>query len=296
MRDEFFKIFLCCFILADSRQCYAFNYRLGIVPVSKTDEKVVIRAKPSVNVAILPGGRNWPPLFLDEAGRIYAGSVVIEGTTGRTLNFPKGKFALPHDVILGARGDGFQLQHAGKSCFFPLQQLGLSKQKTALATLKDSNIRFSGAGDGLLALGTQFGADCRVANYRIEQLDLGDCQISFRHEVGNPDLLVELGHSTKGGWWLTGSIEQTLLQSSNGRDWRKAALPPGLSSLISAYVASEAEIWLAGILAGAGDESPYLLVYSNDSGRSWRNVVANDPVLDRLPAGWLEGQKRRAQQ
>jgi len=133
----------------------------------------------------------------------------------------------------------------------------------------------------------------RVANYCIQHLDINRCQILFRHGFGNPDLLVELGHSKKGGWWITGSIEQTLLHSNDGRHWRKTALPAGLSSLVSAYVANPREIWPAAIVPDDAIESPYLLVYSGDGGRSWRNVIVNDAILRRLPRGWLEGQKRR---
>ena len=83
-----------------------------------------------------------------------------------------------------------------------------------------------------------------------------------------------------------------MLQSTDGRHWRNATLPDGLSSLVSSYVANRRETWLAAILP-ADEESPYLLAYSGDGGRSWRNVRAGDPVLARMPRGWLEGQKRR---
>ncbi|WP_332879583.1 hypothetical protein [Massilia sp. S19_KUP03_FR1] len=235
-------------------------------------------------------------MSLDEAGRIYIGNVVVDATARSTVRQRKATLVLAHGVEITAAGSGFRFRYAEKNCFFSLERLGLDKRRTALESLRHSNIAFASAATGLLALATRFGDDGRVSNYRVEELDVGQCQISFRHDVGNPDLLVELCHSTEGGWWLTGSIEQTLLQSTDGRAWRKAALPKGLGSLISAYVANSREIWLAALLSAAGAESPYLLVYSNDSGRSWRNVVANDPVLDRLPVGWLEGQKRHVQQ
>jgi hypothetical protein len=34
--------------------------------------------------------------------------------------------------------------------------------------------------------------------------------------------------------------------------------------------------------------SPYLLVHSHDGGQTWRDVMAGDPVHERMPAGWLE--------
>lgn len=271
------------------------KYNLGKTPVSETDEKIVILTHQPISISILPGGRQWPLLTLDEAGNIYVGNVVIDGATGQAINDPKSTLVLPHDVSLKAGDGGFELRHAGKRCYFSLQLLGLDKHRSALMALSSANMVLVSAATGLLARVTQFGADGRVSNYRVEQLDLGRCGVSFHRDIGNPDLLVELGHSLEGGWWMTGSIEQTLLLSRDGHHWRKATLPAGISSLMSAYVANSKEIWLAAILHRDGMESPYLLVYSNDGGRSWRNVLANDPVLGRLPTGWLEGQKRRAQ-
>ena len=62
-----------------------FNYQLGETRVSEDQQQIVIHASPSVTVAILPGGKTWPALSLDEAGRIYAGGKVIDGATGRVV-------------------------------------------------------------------------------------------------------------------------------------------------------------------------------------------------------------------
>lgn len=273
-----------------------FTYQLGATRISEAPRQIVVHARAPVTVAILPGGATWPLLSLDENGRIYVGNVVIDGSTGMAVNYPKATLVLPHDVEVSARTNGFTFHHAGKTCAFPGQQLGLDRHRHALVALKNSNITFSSTPTALLALVTQFGPDGKVANYLIEQLDLDRCEIASRNNLGNPDLLIELNHSRLGGWWLTGSIEQTLMQSTDGRHWRKTALPASLSGLMSAYVANTREIWLAAILPEGDVESPYLLVYSGDAGATWRNVVADDPILDRLPPSWLEGQKRSAQQ
>jgi hypothetical protein len=164
--------------------------------------------------------------------------------------------------------------------------------RRAAAVLRKENIKFSSTADALLALVAQFGTDGRVSNYIIEKIDLGRCTIPFQRNIGNPDLLVELGHSVKAGWWVTGSIEQTLMRSDDGQHWRNVNLPPEISSLVSAYFTGPQEIWLAAILSDEITTSPYLLVYSQDGGRQWRNVLEDDPVLRRLPSGWLDGQKR----
>ncbi|MCD5993351.1 hypothetical protein KDX38_06475 [Pseudomonas sp. CDFA 602] len=94
---------------------------------------------------------------------------------------------------------------------------------------------------------------------------------------------------------MTGSIEQTLLRSTDGSQWHKVSLPAELSSLVSSYVVNDREIWLAAILPDA-TPSPYLLVYSNDAGEHWRYLVEDDPLLAKVPAAWLEGQRRRVAQ
>ncbi len=272
-----------------------FLYHIGSIKVIEDGRHIELNATPTVSVSIKPGGATWPPLSLDETGTVYAGNILIDSATGAAVTHQDATLVLPYGIELSEKGKGFAFHVAGKTCFLPLQQLGLDSKRTALESLKNSNVAFSSGTAGLLALATQFGLDGKVLNYRVDRIDLAQCRISSHYDLGNPDLLIELGHSTAGGWWLTGSIEQTLLQSGDGNQWRKAPLPPGLSGLISAYVANPEEIWLAAILPSDETESPYLLVYSNDGGASWRNVVANDAALARLPAGWLEGQRRRIQ-
>lgn len=221
---------------------------------------------------------------------------MIDATTGKSETRKQATLALPDGVDVTVAARGYRFWRAGKSCDLSLQQLGLDPRRSALEALEYDNIAFSSSPGALLALTTQFGQDGRVENYLIEQIDIDRCKITVQKSIGNPDLLVELGHSEQGGWWITGSIEQTLLQSDDGRNWRPAALPAGLSSLVSSYVTNTREIWLAAILVTDGTESPCLLVYSSDAGQHWRNVMADDPVLSRLPAGWLEGQKRRTPQ
>jgi hypothetical protein len=65
----------------------------------------------------------------------------------------------------------------------------------------------------------------------------------------DPDFLIELAWSKKGGWWISGSIEQTLLSSADGIEWTPAPLDRAISSLISSYVVNRDEIWLAAVLS-----------------------------------------------
>jgi hypothetical protein len=274
----------------------AFDYHLGATPATEDQQRIVVHAQPPVTVAILPGGKSWPALSLGEDGRIYVGGTVIDAATGRRLAQTDATLALPHGVEVRALADGYRFQRGGRDCRLSLQQLQLGKQKTALDTLKDANLMFASAEGGLLALATRFGPDGAVGDYLVERIDIDRCKVAIDHKLGNPDLLVELMHSASGGWWITGSVEQTLLRSSDGRRWNKVSLPAGLSSLVSSYIAGKNDIWLAAILPDEAAPSPYLLVYSADGGKHWRNIVADDPLLARVPAAWLEGQKRRVSQ
>lgn len=269
-----------------------FDFQLGDIRVSENESSIILHAKPPIIISVLPIGKTWPVLMLDEVGIIYAGNVVIDSATGWSKSYPEALLVLPHDTWIGEKNGGFQIQRGNRTCFFSLQHLGLDKRRSSHTTLKNANIIFSNRGTTLLALVTQFGQDGRTLNYRVENININACKISSQVNLGTPDLLVELGYSTHGGWWMTGTIEQTLLQSSDGIHWTKAALPAELSGLVSAYVANAREIWLAASLPMEDPPSPYLLVYSENGGRTWRNVAKEDPVLQRLPQGWLEGKRR----
>jgi hypothetical protein len=270
-----------------------FDYQLGATRVSEDHHQIVIHSQPVVTVAILPGGKTWPALSLDEAGRIHVGGTVIDGTTGRVMARADAALTLPHGVELAVLDEGYRFRREGKECHLSPQQLHLDAKKSALDALKDANLALASASDTLLALVTRFGPDGAVADYLVQRIDIARCQVAPQQRLGNPDLLVELAHSERGGWWITGSVEQTLLRSLDGRRWNKVALPAALSSLISSYVVNDQEIWLAAALAEGDGPSPYLLVYSGDGGKRWRNLLDDDPLLARIPAAWLEGQRRR---
>lgn len=269
----------------------SFDYLLGATKVTEDRQQIVIHAEQPLAIAILPGGKTWPVLALGESGNIHAGGAVIDAATGRLLSQTLATLALPHGVDVTALADGYRFRRGARNCQLSLRQLHLGHAKTPLDSLKDRNLMLASGGKVLLALVTQFDREGNVGNYLVERIDIDRCTVTAGHKLGNPDLLVELGQTAGGGWWLTGSIEQTLLRSNDGRHWRAISLPAGLSSLVSSHVVDAREIWLAGVLGGEADS--LYLVYSGDGGRHWRNLQAGDPLLQRMPAGWLEGQKRR---
>jgi hypothetical protein len=276
-------------------QVAPFDYHLQAVRITEDAKSIVIHMPTPLFVQVLPGGHTWPLLTLDEDGRIYVGSTIIDSRHGKVLSFGASEtsLALPHGYNVSAGKGEYRISRGTKACPLSQQQLGLNGRKSNIQALKDGNLIFGASDHELIALVTQFGGDNSEDTYLIAAIDLGNCKVS-RASLGNPDLLVELGRSKQGGWWLTGSIEQTLLRSKDGRYWHKVVLPANISSLVSSYVVNDQEIWLAGILPGNRDDDP-LLIYSGDGGKRWRSIARNDPLLERLPNGWLEGRKRLGQ-
>ncbi|AXA91258.1 hypothetical protein [Massilia sp. YMA4] len=276
--------------LAWSGAARADDFRLGKLRVTERDDGLIVRASEPVALAALGSGRYWPPLVLDSRGRLHAGAAVVDATSGRVTRHAGVTLALPHGVSVTVRGQGYRIRRGKAGCTVRPAALGLGDGKTAAAALHDGNVKFVPSANGLVALASWLGWDTRDTRYTATAIDIERCRLRAT-PLGNPDLLVELNHSPGAGWWITGSIEQTLLRSRDGRHWRPVPLPQGLSSLVSSYAVDAREIWLAGIHDADLERDP-LLVHSADGGRHWRNVPPGDPLLARLPVGWLEGQRR----
>ncbi|WP_157200868.1 hypothetical protein [Massilia sp. Root351] len=293
---------LCCAVLTHCATAAAvtaaFDYRIGATGFTEDEHGMLIHAHEPLKLEVRPGGRVWPPLVVDDGGRIYAGGTVIDALSGRVLQTAgKGVIALPYGVQVAPEAGGFRFRRSaapGRDCLLPLRKLNAGGGKPALQAMKDANVAFASSPRGVVGLATHFGADGKVSGYTASLIDAASCKVAHSTPLGNPDLLVELAASKSGGWWITGSVEQTLLRSADGRSWRKVPLPAQLSSLVSSYAVNDREIWLAAAQAGDGDDKPYMLTYSGDGGASWASLRRDDPLLGRLPPAWLEGQRRRA--
>ena len=300
---------LCCAVLAQSALAAAsaaaaaavtaaFDYRVGATGFTEDGHGIVIHAHEPLKLEVRPGGRVWPPLVVDDGGRIYAGGTVIDALSGRVLQAgAKDVIAMPYGVQVAPEAGGFRFRLGatpGRGCLLPLRKLNAGGGKPALQAMKDANVAFASSPRGVVGLATHFGADGRVSGYTASLIDAASCKVAHSTPLGNPDLLVELAASKSGGWWITGSVEQTLLRSTDGRSWRKVALPAQVSSLVSSYAVNDKEIWLAAAHAGDDGDQPYMLTYSGDGGASWASLRRDDPLLGRLPPAWLEGQRRRA--
>ena len=277
-------------------QMATMHYKVGNVAFSEDARHIQIHSKPQVGIEVLPGGHTWPRLQLDESGRIFAGSTAIEPATGKHIAPHKedapGSVLFPNNLAVTPTTRGYEIRHHQARCSLPSKRLGAPSGRSSFEALQVANIKLAASEDKVLVLVTSFLKDGQT-RYHVRSIDPRTCKASLAATLGDPDLLVELGQSRRGGWWISGSIEQTLLTSKDGRKWTKVKLPEGLSSLVSSYVVDGKQIWLAGILDNS-DDYPNQLIYSADGGASWINLKKDDPLLAKVPAGWLEGQKRKA--
>ncbi|WP_374586751.1 hypothetical protein [Pseudoduganella sp.] len=268
------------------------HYKVGKVAVSESADTIVVQGEQPITLQNQPAGRAWPPLQLDEAGRIHAGPHIIDPATGKSLANSQDAIQLPNGLQVAASATGYELRHGQARCTIDYQQLGAPADRTPLEALQAYNVNLAASDKSILVLVTNFLEDGQTARYHVQRIDPATCKSTVAAKLGDPDLLVELGHSRRGGWWVTGSVEQTLMVSKDGSKWRRVKLPAKLSALSSSYIVDDQQIWLAAIL-GDMDKHPNLLVYSANGGKSWISLKANDPLLAKIPAGWLEGQKRK---
>lgn len=195
-------------------QVAPYEFHLGAVRVTADAATMVIHTPVPLNIQILPGGHTWPLLALDEVGNIYAGDKIVKSQQpDRTVQDgeydDENTVALSNDYRVTALADGYRVTKGSTVCTFAPRQLGLAGDKQPLAALKSANIVFRASARKLLALSTRLGAEKSDTSYSIIDIDLAHCRVHGTH-LGNPDLLIELNESSGGGWWATGSIEQTL--------------------------------------------------------------------------------------
>lgn len=275
-----------------------FDYRIGATGITEDEHGIVIHAHEPVRLELRPGGRIWPPLVVDDGGRIYVGGTVIDALSGRVLQAGgRDVLALPYGVQVAPEAGGYRFRSSatpGRDCLLPLNKLNAGGGKSALRAMKDASVAFASSPRGVVGLATQLGMNGKVSGYTASLIDAASCKVAHSTWLGNPDLLVELAASKAGGWWITGSAAQTLLRSADGRRWRKVRVPAQGAPLTSSYAANDKEIWVAAAQSGESEERPYMLSYSGDGGASWASLRRDDPLLGRLPPAWLEGQRRRA--
>lgn len=252
-------------------------------------------------VEIQPGGKFWPLVNHDAKGRFFVGNKVVDTTTGKIEGVPlknSNGLLLNNSIVISPEDDKqrFRIETPRSNCTLTLKALGFGNEnkKSTTDLLKDYNVVFTASDRKILSLQAHFDAEGEhIASYKISSINPLNCQILFRTDIGNPDLMVELGWSKQGGWWMIGSIEQTLLRSRDGKHWKKVPLQKEIYSMVSGYMVSEKEIWLAAGLTPPteGYDDPMVL-RSLDGGKTWVSLKQNDSNLNLIPHDWLEGMKR----
>ncbi len=237
----------------------------------------------------------WPPVATDEHGRFYIGTKSLDSRSGDLIGVDKEKGAL----VLGANytvaaddaRQSVRIQHAGRECTVGIKKLGLNSADGRASDLLRGVIRFVDADGPLVGLVTLGGNEAGDTRYLAVRISADTCRVEST-DLGNPDLLVEIGWTPAGHWWITGSKEGTLLRSEDGKKWATMHIPDRITGLISAYFVAPDSIWLAANYDAAGTQDDPELVYSEDGGKSWAPLTWASKRLSQVPPYWLEGQLR----
>jgi hypothetical protein len=289
-----FALAFSCLVCAlpAAAQFTPFDYHIGKLAFHEQPGRLTITVPSSrtLHARLLAGGGEWPPVLLAENGQISIGTVLIDSATGKVLN----ESTQARGLTVTPGNDGFALRRNGRSCTLSRATLGLSRTMSPRAYLQSRHVQLVASDTGVLALTRHESQNGRA--YAIKKIDTIGCKVSATHALGDPDYLVELGWSRHGGWWLTGSIEPTLLRSTDGMTWTRVPLDAGISGLVSSYVVSERDIWLAALLADPAhpDQDPAELLHSSDGGNTWRGVQPGSALSRTMPLYWLEGARRAA--
>lgn len=242
-------------------------------------------------------GSYWPPVHIDEQGFIYVGDKVLNSRTGLLIqdrNNPDAVIVGPRVEVV-AKPSTQSLTVLGKdgSCEIPLAVLQKGLTGTATRSVLYGRVHFAESANMLAVLSSVFTDEGEKLAYRVSIIDPRSCRVLSGVDLGNPDLLVELGWSPVGGFWIVGAQEPTLLRSEDGISWVTVKIPPQFSELMSAYIAEKGNIWLAALDGNEPDavDSP-ALIHSADDGKTWQTLTWNSPLLNRVPMYWLEGQMR----
>lgn len=111
-------------------------------------------------------------------------------------------------------------------------------------------------------------------------VDLASCRVN----TGQPlkrigfDALLQ-GHA--GGWWLTSTVENTLLVSTDGMHWTELTLPQATHALLGAHVTADGQAWVAVSQADIGFR---LQAYRwNEPAQGWTQAA-----MCEVPRSWVD--------
>lgn len=242
-------------------------------------------------------GSYWPPVHIDDQGLIYVGDKILDSHTGLMIRDRNN----PDIVILGSRIEvagglskkSLTLFRKDGACKVQLAALQKGLIGAATRSALYGRVLFAESANTLAVMSSVFTDGGDKLAYRASIVDPQTCRVVSGVDLGNPDLLVELGWSPAGGFWIVGAQEPTLLRSDDGKTWAAVKLPPQFSQLMSAYIPEKGDIWLAALDGNdpIAVDSPSL-IHSADGGKTWQTLTWHSPLLKQVPRYWLEGQMR----
>ncbi|RQS16363.1 hypothetical protein DIE07_02455 [Burkholderia sp. Bp9002] len=240
-------------------------------------------------------GFYWPPVNTDTQGRFHVGNKTIDSATGRMVKTSADR----HAIVLGSRytvsaddaRHAVRIRRGAHVCEVDVGKLGLDPADGPASEFLHGAIRFVDADGPLVGVVTLRGRDAGDTRYLAVRIAPDTCAVTST-DLGNPDLLVELGWTPSGHWWITGSIEGTLIRSDDGITWTTTKLPDHISQAVSAYIVDPSHVWLAANYSPIADKDNPELVYSEDGGKTWTPLTWQSSLMSRVPPYWLEGQMR----
>lgn len=297
MKNLLLATSIVCATAAANAEMPLQKYQIGKVAFTETSHgmSMSMQTARTIDIPILPGGMQWPPVQLDENGQISAGNQLIDSATGNVLPAQaKGTIRLSRGLSVTPARKTFTLKRGQTTCKLSRGDLGLASVLPPLALLRSRYLHLAASDQAVLALThQQFDEPAGRRNaFAVKKIDLAACKVVASTELGDPDYLIELAWSKNGGWWIAGAKEGVLLRSDDGVAWRQTPLHPGISNIMSAYAVDRDTIWLAAIMPAQDDTDAYELVYSRDAGTTWTGAKAGDAALRTMPPFWLEGARR----
>lgn len=256
--------------------------------------RLVLRGGQTVEVSD-DAGFYWPPINIDQGGYFYVGSKTIDSTTGAivAVNPDRNSIVLGRHYVVApddAR-NALKIEHGGRECIVGVERLGLSSSDGRPSDVLRGVVRFVDA-DGPLVGFVKLGEGKEGnARYQAIRISPDTCHVDIV-DLGNPDLLVEIGWTPGGHWWITGATEGTLIRSNDGKNWVSSSLPSEISQLVSAHVVDKDRIWLAANDSRSRGVDDAQIIYSGNGGKTWIPVTQSGKLVSGVPKFWLEGQMR----
>lgn len=256
---------------------------------------IINQSMPIKKIEKIGGLKHWPWLFIDDNGGINTGNVFINTKTGliNIVSNRRGALSIGHNFILEMKGSNtIQISKGHRVCRFDIRKFGeFDTGNSLLDLLRLGYFYVYPAETYLVTLSKNLDKDSNY-EYRTSRIDFSSCKVTLSDKIDQQDYFVELRWTNKGGWWLVGSVEQTLLRSKDGLHWQEVSLPQNTSSLISAYAKTTNEIWIAARINPANAGTGPMLAKSNDGGVTWKEITFQSEEIDDVPYYWLEGRIR----